>query len=87
MLAMAQYWASCSSGLQFALIAELQQLDCICIVSDSLIFGGVLFSTLSTPAEILKLRSADNVYAFIGKFEVSFSCCRMNIFTIRLSFD
>eukprot|EP00250_Pteridium_aquilinum_P033472 c5698_g1_i1 orf=57-1427(+) len=66
---MAKYWASCSPGLEFALIAELQNLEHTQIIQDASIFGGVAFSTLSAATDVLKLRSADNVYAFVGKFQ------------------
>eukprot|EP00249_Psilotum_nudum_P014567 c24891_g1_i4 orf=219-1481(+) len=66
---MACYWASCASGLQPQLVSELEKLENVYLVSDTLFLGGVLFSTSSAPVEVLKLRSADNIYAFLGHFQ------------------
>ncbi|CAM6129646.1 unnamed protein product [Calypogeia fissa] len=63
------YWASCANGLQFCLCSELEAIDGTHIVSDSIANGGVLFKTTSEPQELAKLRSADNVYAFLGHYK------------------
>ena len=87
------------SILCFIQLRSLHHIDILC---DSMIFGGVIFSTLSAPMvikpaavlinvihyqkctvfvqceyiyilssqELMKLRSADNIYAFVGRFQV-----------------
>ncbi|BBN17512.1 hypothetical protein MPTK1_7g15140 [Marchantia polymorpha subsp. ruderalis] len=60
------YWASCATGLQFCLRAELEAIEGTDVISDSLAQGGVLFRTNAEPKELAKLRAADNIYAFLG---------------------
>ncbi|KAJ7521091.1 hypothetical protein O6H91_19G037500 [Diphasiastrum complanatum] len=66
---MAIYYASCASGLESVLISEVKVLGEASKLSDSPAFGGVCFSTVASLETIYKLRSADNVYAFVGHFQ------------------
>ncbi|OAE20574.1 hypothetical protein AXG93_3873s1320 [Marchantia polymorpha subsp. ruderalis] len=64
------YWASCATGLQFCLRAELEAIEGTDVISDSLAQGGVLFRTNAEPKELAKLRAADNIYAFLGHHQI-----------------
>eukprot|EP00249_Psilotum_nudum_P014568 c24891_g1_i5 orf=219-743(+) len=59
---MACYWASCASGLQPQLVSELEKLENVYLVSDTLFLGGVLFSTSSAPVGILHEKDGALLY-------------------------
>lgn len=66
---MAEYWATCAGGLEFTLCKELEGFEWTSVVSDSLFGGGVLFRTTCPPQKLTKLRSVDNIYAFVAHFQ------------------
>lgn len=66
---MAEYWATCAGGLEFTVCKELEGLEGTSVVSDSLFGGGILFRTTCPPEKLTKLRSVDNIYAFVAHFE------------------